>query len=185
MDSDLQCEKPRHPGVQEESPSVMGLNVLPARTVKRPPVEVCMDPQIALKSPVNTLPALLERAGRRNTIAANHRPFLPHICVSRAPIGSCSTATLSGEFKVSSNRMSSWSGDEDEASKGRMQTVVRRQFIKNKTPLGECGGGGGVCRRKEGEKTNCGIGLKHFLGLILKDEVEKEGYQVEMEKGAS
>lgn len=66
-----------------------------------------------------------------------------------------------------------------------MQTVVRRQFIKNKTPPGESGGGGGVCRRKEGGKTNCGIGLKHFLGLILKDEVEKEGYQVEMEKGAS
>ncbi|KAK5916937.1 hypothetical protein CgunFtcFv8_011868 [Champsocephalus gunnari] len=65
-----------------------------------------------------------------------------------------------------------------------MQTVVRRQFIKNKTPPGGSGGGGGVCRRKEGEKKNCGIGLKHFLGLIQKDE-EKEGCQVEMEKGAS
>ncbi|KAM7375989.1 hypothetical protein PAMP_005742 [Pampus punctatissimus] len=29
------------------------------------------------------------------------------------------------------------SGDGDEASEGRMQTVVKQQFIKNKTPLGK------------------------------------------------
>lgn len=47
LDSDLWCEKSQHPGVrQEESPSVMGLNVLPTHTVERVPVEVCMGPQM-------------------------------------------------------------------------------------------------------------------------------------------
>lgn len=44
---DLWCEKLQHPGVrQEESPSVIGLNVLPTHIVERVPVEVCMDPQM-------------------------------------------------------------------------------------------------------------------------------------------